>query len=150
MKRFPWKVLTKKEDWLSGWPILILIQKAAMKNLHMNGSCLSALMTSLSSLLGWKGNLILYAILSPWLTKNSWCVIIIENRQEWAAYLPFLPSYRPEVWSGKTKSCWWRRENKCEDKPNGKITAAIQMSSVEWWLAGLIKIFIHCSPSAAW
>jgi hypothetical protein len=57
------------------------------------------------------------------------CVIIIENRQLWAAYLPFLPSYRPEVWSGKTKS-WWRGENKCEDKPNGK-TAAIKMSSVE-------------------
>ncbi|XP_046640676.1 solute carrier family 23 member 1-like [Daphnia pulicaria] len=57
-------------------------------------------------------------LITPWL-----------KRQEWAAYLPFLPSYRPEVWSGKTKS-WWRRENKCEDKPNGK-TAAIQMSSVE-------------------
>jgi hypothetical protein len=67
-----------------------------------------------------------YTILSPWLTKNSLCVIIIENR----AYLPFLPSYWPEVWSGKTKSYWWRGENKCEDKPNGK-TAAIQMSYVE-------------------
>jgi hypothetical protein len=32
-----------------------------MKSQHMNGSCLSALMTSLSSLLGWKGNLIHYA-----------------------------------------------------------------------------------------
>jgi hypothetical protein len=61
--------------------------------------------------------------------QNSWCVITIEDRQEWAAYLPFLPSYRPEVWSGKTKS-WWRGENKCEDKPNGK-TAAIHMSYVE-------------------
>ncbi len=60
MKRFPWKKLTKKEDWLSGWPILILIQKAAMKSQHMNGSCLSAIMTFLSSLLGWKGNLIHY------------------------------------------------------------------------------------------
>jgi hypothetical protein len=67
-----------------------------------------------------------YTILSPWLTKNSLCIIIIENR----AYLPFLPSYRPEVWSGKTKSCWWKGENKCEDKSNGK-TAAIQMSYVE-------------------
>jgi hypothetical protein len=24
------------------------------------------------------------------------------------------------------------------------------MSYVEWWQAGLIKIFTHCSPSAAW
>ncbi len=58
MKRFPKKELTKKEDWLSGWPILIPIQKAAMKSQHMNGSCLSALMTSLSSLLGWKGGIL--------------------------------------------------------------------------------------------
>jgi hypothetical protein len=52
-----------------------------------------------------------------------------KNRQKWAAYLPFLPSYRPEVWSRKTKS-WWKRENKSKDKPNAK-TAAIHMSSVE-------------------
>lgn len=116
MKRFPWKVLTKKKDWLSGWPILILIQKAAMKSQLKNENCLSALMTSPSSLLNWKGGPFHSAILSSWYI--DWPKIIgvsllqkTTDKNELLTCLSCLRSYRAEVKSGKAKS-WWRTSAK--------------------------------------
>jgi hypothetical protein len=103
------KVLMKKEAWQSGWPTLILIWNGTTKSLRK--SCPSAPTISLSSLLGWKGILIAFNTFPRF---KNWLNLSIENRQEWAAYFPFLPSYRPEVWNRKTMG-WWRKKTRSED-----------------------------------